>query len=67
MTQRVSSSTSIFAACTGVTYYEKVGFYDWNSYLEITVQHSLFVKVRHTLRDFVYHFQRVYSCCISVT
>ena len=66
MTQRVSSSTRIFAACASANYYERVSFYNWNSYLEITVQHSLFVKVRHTLRDFVYHVQRVDSCCISI-
>jgi hypothetical protein len=66
MTQHVSLSTSILAACARIICFHKgVYFYGWDPYLEIAVQYILLVKVRHALRDFVYHFQRVDSCGIS--
>ena len=66
MTQDVSSSTSMLAACARVIHFTRRSVNDLYSYLEITVQHTLLVKVRHTLRDLVYHFQYVNICGISV-
>jgi hypothetical protein len=63
---RVIVDKYIGSLCRGHLFHKRVGFYGWDSYLEIAVQHTLLVKVRHTLRDLVYHFQRVDSCGISV-
>ena len=51
----------------GQSFHTRIGFYGWDSYLEIAVQHTLLVKVCHTLRDLVDHFQRIDSGGISVT
>ncbi len=63
---RVIIDKYIGSLCRGHSFHARVGFYGWDSYLEIAVQHTLFVKVCHTLRDLVYHFHCVDSCGISV-
>jgi hypothetical protein len=49
----------------GHSFHKRIDFYNWNLYLEIAVQDTLLVEVRHTIRDLVYHFQRVDTCGIS--
>ena len=53
--------------CRGHSFHVRIGLDGWDSYLEIAVQNTLLVKIRHTLRDLVYHFQRINSCRIIVT
>ena len=65
-TTRVIVDKYICGLCKDHLFYKRVGFYDWNPYLEITVQDILFVKVRHTLRDLIYHRDHVDSCGISL-
>ena len=62
---RVIVNKYICSLCMGSLFHNWVNFDSRNSYLEIAVQHTLFVEVRHTLGYLVNHLQYIDTCGIG--